>query len=199
MWAGEEGIKRIANGAGHRDMAGDHEIEWQAGDFDITQRRIKLRARCDQRADQIISRVVCALSDGCEKVTLQRDCAFSVRDSLLDRPGLLHQKPIVAPFMQLREVFSREAEKFAKNTQRQRPSERADHVSLAFLRKLTEEFIDDTANRRLKRFDPARRECFGGQPADSIMQRWIDLDDVRHVAVSVREHRGDCLRQRGGF
>ncbi len=90
MWAGEEDIKHVADGAGHRDMAGNHEIEWQAGDFDITQRRIKLQARCDQRADQIISRVVCALSDGCEKVTLQRHCAFSVGDPLLDRTGLLH-------------------------------------------------------------------------------------------------------------
>ena len=134
MRAGEQDVKRVADGAGHRDMAGDHEIEWQAGDFDVTQRRIKLRPRCDQRADQIIGRVVCALSDGCEEVTLQRDCAFSVGNSLLDWPGLLHQKPIVAPFVQLREVFSREAEKFAKNTQRQRPSEGADHVSFALLR-----------------------------------------------------------------
>ena len=195
MRAGEEDVKRVANCARHRHVAGDHQIEWQSGDLDVAQRRIQLRARRDQRADQILGRLACAFSDGFKEIMLQRDRAFGVGNSLSQRPGLLHQKPVVAPVMQLREVFPGQAEKFAENPQRQRPREGADQVGFPFWRKRAEEFVDDTANRRLERGNPAWRERLGGQTADPVMQRWVDLDDVGHVAVAFREHRGHRIRQ----
>jgi hypothetical protein len=51
-------------------MTGDHQVERQAGDFEVGQRRIDVVAGGDQRADQIVGRLALAPPDGIEKIML---------------------------------------------------------------------------------------------------------------------------------
>ena len=200
MRAGEQDIERVADGARHRDVAGDHQIERQSGDLDD-------RSAVDQAAMRAAtsapikssagSRV--AISDGIKEIMLQRDRALGVGDSLLQRPGLLHQKPVVAPFMQLREVFRGRPRNSPRTRNGSGQAKAPIRSASRLLAAAAEQLINYTANCRLERGDPAWRERLGGQPADSVMQRWIDLDDVGHVAVAFREYRGDRVRQRRRF
>ena len=44
--------------------------------------------------------------------------------------------------------------------------------------------------------DPPRRKSFGHEAADPVVERRVDLDDVGHLAVSLREHRRHLVWKR---
>ena len=189
-------MERAADRPRHRDMAGDHQVERQASYLEVGQRRVELRTCSDQRADQIVGRLAFAALDRLEEVTLQRDRSLCVSQPLLHRAVLLNENPVVAPDVQPRQIFAREAEQLAEHAQRERPGKGPDQIDLAGGRQRVEKFVDDAPDDRFERSNPSRREGLRHEPADSVVERRVDLDDVRHLAVSLREHRRHLFGKR---
>jgi hypothetical protein len=119
-----------------------------------------------------------------------------MREPLFQRAFLLHQNPVVAPDMQLRQVPARQTKQLSEHAQRQRPGEGADHVDFARGRQRREQFVDDAPDGGLERSDPPRRETLGHEAADTIVLRWIDFDNVGHLAKTFRENCSDFLGHR---
>ena len=129
-----------------------------------------------------------AVLDGRDAVALERDEAARVLDQLGDRPLLLEQQPVVAPAVDLLEVVSGKP-----NTS---PSTRSGsgqaNASTMFARPSGANSSISSRRRsldpRLELVDPPRREGPRDEAADAVVQRRVELDDVRHLGVALGEH-----------
>ena len=177
-------------------MAGDHEVERQSGNLHVRERRVEMRTRGDQRADQVVGWFALAAPDRLKEVVLERDGSLGVSQPFLDRSGLLDEEPIVAPNVQLSQILARQSQQLAENTKRQRPGEGADQFDLAGRRQLAEEVVNDAPDDGLEGGDAPRRESLGREFPNSIVERRINLDDVGHLGVALRQNGGHLIGKR---
>ena len=78
-------MESVADRPGHRDMAGDHQVERQARNLKVGQWRVEVETPGDERADQVVARLAFASLYRVEEVALQRDGSFCVAQPLLQR------------------------------------------------------------------------------------------------------------------
>ena len=90
--------------------------------------------------------------------------------------------------MNLLEILAREAKQLTEHPERQRPRERLDDIRMTQRRQLVDQLGGDRRNPRLELCDPARCERARDEPPDPVVQRRVELDDVRHLGKAVGEH-----------
>jgi hypothetical protein len=117
---------------------------------------------------------------------------------LLERALLLEEQPVEPPPVDLLEVRAGKAEQLAEHPERQRPGERLDDVRVPSRRELVDQLGGDRLDARRELVDPPRRERARDQAADPVVQRRVELDDVRHPGAPVGQHGEHLGGQRRG-
>ena len=183
-------MQRAADRPRHRHVPGHDQVEREAGDVDDRQRRVELGVRGDERAHEVVGRPLAAAprrrgrsSAGARRSRARGRCvARSGRSFWTSSQSL-------PPAVELLEVVLRDAEELAQHAERQRPGEALDQLRAPVALEAGDEVAGDRPDPRLELGDPARRERPRHEPADAVVQRRVELDDVRHARVALGEHR----------